>query len=60
MDCTNSVNVLNHWFVHVKQINCLVCELYLNKTDNKKKIKEEEEGAEEEEEKLMYFGAEIR
>ena len=54
------MNVLNHWFVHVKQINCLVCELYLNKTDNKKKIKEEEEGAEEEEEKLMYFGAEIR
>ena len=29
--------------------------LYLNKTDTKKKMKEGEEGAEEEEEKVMYF-----
>ena len=34
--------------------------LYLNKTDTKKKMKEGEEGAEEEEEKVMYFRVEIR
>ena len=41
-------------------MNCLVCELYLNKTDTEKKMKEGEEGAEEQEETVMYFRAEIR
>ena len=33
----NSVNILHHWTIHFKWVTCMVCELYLNKTVERKK-----------------------
>ena len=33
----NSVNILHHWTICIRWVTCMVCELYLNKTVERKK-----------------------